>query len=164
MLFQSGDDGLGIVDGPQVLDDDLTVRHDEDDGGEGTDLIGVADATATCWTADGRVFNAVCIGPVLAGCIAVAVGDFYVEHIVHVAAHGIVGFHYFGRGLLARATSGEEEVDEYGLATVEDVKQVDFSAVAVGSRKVDGLCERTLRFQAKTDGQREKKGNNLFHR
>jgi hypothetical protein len=26
------------------------------------------------------------------------------------------------------------------------------------------LCQRTLRFQAKTDGQRENKGNKFFHK
>ena len=95
--------------------------------------------------------------------IAVAVGDFHVEHIVHVAAHGIIGFHYFGRGLLARAAIGEEEIDEHSLTTVKNVEQMDFGAVAVGSRKVDGLCERTLRFQAKTKGQREDKSKYFFH-
>ena len=77
---------------------------------------------------------------------------------MHVATHGIVGLDNFRGGLLARAAGSEEEIDEDGLSTIEDVEQVDFGAVNVSSREVDGLSERTLRFQAKTKGQSENKG------
>ena len=36
---------------------------------------------------------------------------------------------------------------------------VDFTAT-----DVHGLCQRTLSFQAKTNGQRENKGNKSFHK
>ena len=98
----------------------------------------------------------------MAGCIAVAVRDFHVEHIVHVATHGVIGFDDFRCGLLARAAIDKEEIDEHILAAVEDVEQVDFGAVAVSSREVNGLREWALRFQAKTKGQREEKGKEFF--
>ena len=157
-LFQSVDDRLGIVDGPQVLDDDGTIGGDNDESGIGTDLILVANRGATSLSTDGGVLHAVGVHPIETGGITVACGDFHIEHIMHVATHRIVGFHHFGRCLLAGATGGEEEVDKHILATVKDVEQVDFGAVNVSSREVDGLCERTLRFQAETEGQRENKG------
>ena len=164
VLLQSSDNGLSIVDRPKVLDDDLMVRHNEDDSGVLANAILAANARTACLPADGGVLNAVCVHPIETSRIAVASGDFHIEHIMHVATHSIVGFDNFRGGLLARAAGSEEEIDEDGLSTVEDVEQVDFGAVDVSSRKVNGLCQRTLRFKAETDGQRENKGNKFFHK
>ena len=164
MLTQRVDDSLGVVDGPKVLDDDGTVWHDKDNSGESTDLVGVTDACSTSWATNGRIFHSVIVDPVLAGCIIVAVRDFDVEHIVHIAPHGVVRLNNFRSGLLARTTVDKEEIDEHGLATVEDIKQVHFSAMAVGSCEVNSCCERALRFQAKAKGQRENEGKYFFHR
>ena len=158
MSFKLIDDGLSIVDRPKVLDDDLMVRHDEDDSGVLANAILAANARTACLPADGGVLNAVCVHPVETSRIAVASGDFHIEHIMHVATHGIVGLDNFRGGLLARAAGSKEEIDEDGLSTIEDVEQVDFGAVNVSSREIDGLCERTLRFQAKTKGQSENEG------
>ena len=83
---------------------------------------------------------------------------------MHVAAHGIVGFDYFRSSLLARTAGGEEEVDQHSLSPIEDIKQMDFSAVDVSCCEIEGMSVRTLRLQAKTDGQREDKGNKFFHK
>ena len=163
VLFQGSDDGLGGIDGPQVLDDDLTVRHDEDDSRILADAVLAADGMAAAIGANGGIFHAIIGDPILAGRITIRGGDFHIEHVMHVTAHGIVGFDNLRRGLLARAASGEEEVDEHSLTAVEDVEQVDLGAVAVGSRKVYGFRVGALRFQAKTDGQREHKGKEFFH-
>jgi hypothetical protein len=96
--------------------------------------------------------------------VSTTAGDFHVIHIMHIATHGIIGFHYFWGGLLAGTAGGVEEVNEHSLTAVKDVEQVDFSAVTVGSREVNCLRVRTLRFQAKTNGQREEEGNKFFHR
>ena len=163
MLTQCVDDSLRIADGPKVLNDDGTVGHDEDDGREGTDLVLVDNGSATTCRANSWVLNAIVVDPILASRIGIVRSDFHVVHVVHIAAHDGVGFGNLRSGLLAGAAGGVEEVDEHGLATVEDVKQMDFGAVAVGSREVDGCRERALCFQAKTKGQCENEGKYFFH-
>ena len=166
MSFQLGDDGLGVADGPQVLDDDLAVGHDEDDGREAFDVILVDNSGATIWSRNGGILDAVVVHPIEAGRLSVSIAtkvNFHIIDIVHVAAHGGVGLDYFRSGILARAASGVEEVDQYRLTAVKDVEQVDVGAMNVGSREVDGLGEGGLRFQAKAKNQREHKGKEFFH-
>jgi hypothetical protein len=89
----------------------------------------------------------------LASGVTVGGGDLNVIHIMHIAAKGIIGFHDLRRSLLAWTAGGEEEVDEDILASIEDVKKVDFGAVAVGGGEVNGSGEWTLGFQAKAQHQ-----------
>ena len=127
-------------------------------------MVLVDNGSATTCRANSWVLNAIVVDPVLASRIGIVRSDFHVVHVVHIAAHDGVGFGNLRSGLLAGAAGGVEEVDKHGLATVEDVEQMDFGAVAVGSREVDGCRERALRFQAKTKGQREDEGKYFFHR
>ena len=126
------------------------VGHDEDDSGIGTNTVGVADGITTTGSSNGRVFHSVVLTPVLTGWVSIIRGDFHIIHIVLITAHSIIRFNHLGSGLLARTASGIEEIDEYSLATVENVEQMDFGTVAVSSRKVNGLGEWALRLQAKT--------------
>ena len=160
----NSDDSLCIINRPQVLNHNLAIRHDKNDGRILLDTVLVTNSVAASIGTDGRILYTVIGCPVLACRITVRCGDFHVENIVHVAAHGIVRFDNFRSGLLAWTTSGEEEVDEHSLATVEDVKQVHFRTMTIGSREIHGFRVGTLRFQAETEGQREHKGNKFFHR
>lgn len=70
---------------------------------------------------------------------------------MHVAAKTSVGFGNFWCGLIARTTSGVEEVDEDTLTVIKNVEQMDFGAVAIGCREINSLRMRTLCFQAKAE-------------
>ena len=124
MLFQSCDDGLGIGDGVQVLDEDLAVWSNENDRGIIIDAVLVTNGHATRRATYGRILHTIGLAPVLANLVGVGVAasNFHIVHVMHVAPHGIIGFHHFWRGLLAWPTGGIEEVDEHVLATIEDVK------------------------------------------
>ena len=105
--------------------------------------------TTSC--AYGRIFDAISIAPILASSITIGSTDFHKEHIVHVTTKTGVSFSNFWCGLIARTTSGVEEVDEDTLATIENVEQMDFGTVTIGCRKINSLRMRALRFQTKTE-------------
>ncbi len=128
----------------QASDGDAAVGHDEDERGAGLDAVKVEDLVAAAVLPDGGELYAIFVGPLLAGGIAVDVRNLDVEHIVHVAAHLGIGTRNVGRNHLALAASVEEEVDEDGLASVEDFEEVVGLPVAVGDGEVNGLRERGL--------------------
>ena len=125
----------------QSFDGDAAVGHDEDERGAGLDAIQVEHLIAPAVLSDGGKFNAVFVGPLLTSGIAVDVGNFNIKHVVHVAAHLGVGTRDIGRNHLALAASVEEEVDEDGLASVEDLEEVVSLSMAVGDGEVNGFGE-----------------------
>lgn len=148
LLYREG------VHGRIALDGDAAVGHDEDDGGAGRDAILVEDLGATAFHADGGILDIEFINPPLTHLVVVDVGDLHEEHVVLVASHLGVGTGNVRLNLAAAATGVEEKVDEHGLASVEDVEKVDFFAVAVGGREVDGFVERRgLRIQGGSSEQ-----------
>ena len=148
----------------QSFDGDAAVGHDEDERGAGLDAIQVEHLVAASVFADGGELNAVFVGPLLTSGIAVDVGDFDVEHIVHVAAHLGVGTRDVGRNHLALAASVEEKVDEDGLASVEDFEEVVGLSMAVGDGEVNGFGEGGLLCaEACAKEQEREKDGELFH-
>ncbi len=144
----------------QALDGDAAVGHDEDEGGAGLDAIKVENLVAAAVLADGGEFNTVFVGPLLADGIAVDIGDFDVEHIVHVAAHLGIRTRDVRRDLLALTAGVEEEVDEDGLTAVKDLEEVVSLSVAVGDGEVNGFGEVGL-LCAKTYSKEQEREENV---
>ena len=157
LCLKRADNGLGIADRPKILDDDGVVRSNEDNGGVVANTILVANAGPAAVPSDGGIFHAVVVCPVETGFFVVTCVHFHIKHIMHVAAHGLVGLDHVRDGLDAGRASGEEKVKKHILSVVENVKQMHFGAVNVSNREVNGGCKWTLRLHPESQGQRNQK-------
>ncbi len=130
------------IHGRIAFDGDAAVGHDKDDCRTSRDAISVEDVSTSAFSSYGGIFHIEFIDPLLADLVVVDVGNFHEEYIMLIAAHFGVSASDIRLYLTAAATGVKEEINEYCLTSVEDVEQVNFVAVDVGSREVNGFVER----------------------
>lgn len=116
---------------------DGVVGADEHEAGIKGHGDGLDDVVAATSTADDGILHAELFYPVLAGRVIAVGGDSHEEHVVLVATEYVVCFDDVAHGLFAERVASEEEVDEHGLAGVEDVVKVDFLAFEVGAGEIN---------------------------
>ena len=138
----------------ESLNRDASVGHDEHQGRASVDAVDVEDLIATTVFSYGRELNTILVNLLLADVVIVDIGDLHEKHIVLVAARCGVSSIDIRRDHLALATVIEEEVDENGLTSVEDIKKMDLVSVAVGNCEVNGMGKiGALRMKSKSGCQ-----------